>query len=431
MKKQCSCNPSYEKCLKAFDLVGVARECGWLQRLGSKLDAHVWVQAFLAASAIPCASLRTVAFYGGIFISATVSKQALHKRLHNKGTALIEAILSASIQSKSQVSDKGLGCLGFKRILLQDSTSIKLPSRLRETYQGPGNEHGRSANVKVQAVFDLLGSAFLKLKVGNYAQTDSKAAEDTSSLVGSKDLLCWDLGYFNLSAFGDILARGADILTRARAGAVILDAASGDRIDLLAMLRGRGEADMSVLVGEKKRLPMRLVAYKLPKKIADERRRKAKEGAKRRGQQIKKATLDLLDWGIYLTSCSCDQLPVEKVKELYAQRWNVEILFKSFKSHMRLAEVPSYACEEMALCLIYATLLRATLCHATLFNWARSKCGRSRVSHLKATSLFEALGAMLPTLQLDRDVLEANILKHCQYDKRKRLNIMQQLESLG
>lgn len=431
MKTQEPFESSCYRSLQKLDLDAIAQKCGWLRRLGSKLDASAWCHAFIAASAIPTASLRTVAFYVGLLLEATVSKQAMHKRLHNKGIAFLEAILGAAMLNKSRGSDEGFSCLGFKRILLQDSTSMKLPLRMRDTYKGPGNSNGKSSSLKVQAVFNLLEGVFDSFKIGAYVDTDMASAKETVALVEPKDLLCWDLGYFNLSAFRDIIARGADILTRAKSGVIMSDPESRERIDLLALLESDVNVDTQVLVGGKQKLPMRLVAFKLPRKVAQERRRKAKATAKRKGQNLKKITLKLLDWQIYLTSCSPEQLPAAKVKELYAQRWSIEILFKAFKSHMRLADIPPHSSVEMVQCLVYAALVRITLCHTAILPWARATCGRTRVSILKFTSLLEALGSMLPDFQFNQEVLEANVLKHCLYDKRKRTNLFERLESLG
>ena len=253
--------------------------------------------------------------------------------------------------------------------------------------------------------------------------------------LGSKldpgDLLCWDLGYLNIAAFRAILKKGADILSRAKNGVIMKDPRTLERIDLLELLHGAGDFDGDVLVGDKHELAMRIVAFKLPKKVADERRRKAKATAKRKESNLAKRDLKLLDWQVYLTSCSKGKLPAAEAKELYCQRWSIEILFKAFKSHMRLAEIPPQSSLEMVQCLVYASLLRIVLCHATILPWARAACGATRVSVLKLSSLIEALSAMPPGFQFDQETLEANFVKHCQYDKRKRKNLFQRLESLG
>lgn len=423
--------PSLCRSLENLDPVAIAKNCGWMQRLGSKLDPSSWCQALIAASAIPTASLRTVGFYAGMLLETTVSKQALHKRARRKGAAFLEALLAAALRSKCRASSETFSCLRFKRILLQDATSMNLPLRMRDTYKGPGNAYAKSSSLKVQAVFDLLGGVFASLKIGAYVDTDMAAAKETVALVGPGDLLCWDLGYFNIAAFRDILEKGADILCRAKNGVVMKDPRTRERIDLLELLQSAGNFDGDVLVGDKHELAMRMVAFRLPKKVADERRRKAKATAKRKGSNLAKRDLKLLDWQVYLTSCSKGKLPAAKAKELYCQRWGIEILFKAFKSHMRLAEIPPQSSLEMVQCLVYAALLRIVLCHATILPWARAACGATRVSLLKLSSLIEALAAMPPGFELDQETLEANLIKHCQYDKRKRKNLFQRLESLG
>ena len=422
---------SIRRSLEKLDPATIAKKSGWMRRLGSKLDSSSWRLACVAASAIPTASLRTVAFFSGMLRRTTVSRQALRKRVRAKGPAFLKALLAAALKSECSPSSESLGCLGFKRVLIQDATSMNLPLRMRGAYKGPGNAYCESSSPKIQAVFDLLGGVFASLKIGAYVDTDGAAAQETVALVEPGDLLRWDLGYFNIAAFGDIVEKGADILTRAKSGIVMEDPRTRQRIDLPELLRSSGDFDGEVLVGDKHELAMRMLAFKLPGKVADERRRKAKADAKRRGKTLSKAASKLLDWQVYLTSCSKKKLPGSKAKELYCQRWGIEILFKAMKSHMRLADIPPQSSLEMVQCLVYATLLRIVLCHATVLPWARSVCGSTRVSALKLASLVEALGAMPLGFQFDQETLEANLIKHCQYDKRKRRNLFQRLEGLG
>ncbi len=88
---------------------------------------------------------------------------------------------------------------------------------------------------------------------------------------------------------------------------------------------------MDVLVGSKKKLPMRLVAKKMNPEIGKKRieeARKDRHSKSNHSAQYYK----LLAYEIYLTNVKADMLDTNKIAKLYGLRWHIEILFKSWKS---------------------------------------------------------------------------------------------------
>ncbi len=53
------------------------------------------------------------------------------------------------------------------------------------------------------------------------------------------------------------------------------------------------------------------------------------------------ARLRLADWTILLTNVTPEQLSTQQLLEAYSCRWQIEVLFKSWKSHFRLGLLPS------------------------------------------------------------------------------------------
>ena len=81
----------------------------------------------------------------------------------------------------------------FNRIIVQDSTIIRLPKRLFEEYSGVANGHSKVCNSRVQGVYDLVAEKFLFFSVDSYSKNDLEAAPEL--VLGKGDLTLRDRGY--------------------------------------------------------------------------------------------------------------------------------------------------------------------------------------------------------------------------------------------
>lgn len=401
-----------------------------MAREGGKISPAEFCSAMIEATNIPTASLRIVAFLSGRFSSVSVSKQALHKRLNARARKFFESLLGEAISSKAK-SALPERKLGFSRIIVQDSTSIALPQHLLEVFKGAKNASGERSGLKIHASFDLLAKRFTGFEIREQRSADQGFALEGTEGLGEGDLLLRDLGYFSVASFRELERNKAHVLTRWQPKVALVDPIKLDTIDLLPLLRGSSRIDREVLVAEKERLSMRLIAFRLPKEIAEERRRKLKENAKRKGRTPSRYLLELQDWQIHLTTCDRDSLSFEEVFELYRQRWMIEILFKGFKSHMSIGRMPPYGSEMMVRCLILCTLIRIVLASVVTLPILEEAPQERHISVLKLLSLVEALGFEPNSSYFDERINLDNFLRHCRYEKRKRKALPQRLDSLG
>lgn len=226
----------------------------------------------------------------------------------------------------------------FTHVLVGDSTSIALADALADTYPGCGGTGtaGRAA-LKIQVQWDLLAGTLTHAAIEPGSQADA-----TSSLATlpppAGALVLYDLGYFDLERFADWNRRGVRWISRGLSHLTFtLDGRSRDLIDWLAAQRGR-RIDRAVLIGAK-RLPCRLIAIRVPKAVAKRRRQAAiKKAAKKKGRRPSRHHLASCAWVIYLTNCPASQLASHEVEVLYRLRWQIELLFKLWKSHHHLAD---------------------------------------------------------------------------------------------
>ncbi len=108
-------------------------------------------------------------------------------------------------------------------------------------------------------------------------------------------------------------------------------------INLLAILRRDGRFDRWVLIGEQQSR-MRVVALAVPQEIANRRRAIAKKNHDGRCIPTRQR-LQLMNWSLFVTNVSSKVWSPSVIARIYRLRWRIEIIFKSWKSHLRLREL--------------------------------------------------------------------------------------------
>ena len=95
----------------------------------------------------------------------------------------------------------------YKRILIQDSTVIRLPLKLFGVFSGVKNAAGSVCNARIQGIYDLIAGEFVYFSIDPYSKNDTVASIDIPVRKG--DLVLRDRGYFNLTAVKKIIEAGA------------------------------------------------------------------------------------------------------------------------------------------------------------------------------------------------------------------------------
>jgi hypothetical protein len=382
-----------------------------------KLEPLNFLYSCLLAVSCGSCSLRCQAILAGLFgPGTTLSKQALHKRLGDASALFMANVLARLLSAHVSANQDHHG--PFRRILVQDSTCLSLPQSLLSLFPGASNALGRSACARIQCVVELLSESFLHFSIDAFTRNDQAASSDLLDLLRPGDLILRDLGYFCISVLERIARAGAFFITRWQYGTSLLDPQSGKPIDLLHLLDRHRPLDMPVLMGKKHKMPVRLLAFPLPQSVADSRRRKARSDRDRRTNHSKEF-LALLSWNFFLTNADQSILPPKQAARLYRLRWRIEILFKSWKSHLGLSSLAKVGTHQIKT-LLCAQLVLALLLHHSL------PVGTDNFSILKLSQLFSlfllpiALASLAPPDFLS--ALAKQIPRHCRYESRIRPN---------
>ena len=321
------------------DAETAAREVGFVRRQ-RVLTGAGFVQALVLGWLVcPTATLHHLTQMLAVR-GPTLSPQGLAQRFTPAAAALLERVLAAAVGTLITGAGTSPDLLArFAGVYVLDCTTITLPAALAGVWPGCGGRTGQGtqAALKLQVRFDLRPGR-LEGPVLLAGRTQDKAGPLHGDPLPVGALLLADLGYWSLDRFRELGQAGAAWLSRLDPHTGVLDG-TGTRLDLPRWLGRAGQptVDATVQVGLRQRLPARLLAVRVPPAVADARRRKLRATAQRKGTQPPQATLALAGWTVYVTNVPTDRLSLVEAHALGRARWQIELLFKRWKSQGHLA----------------------------------------------------------------------------------------------
>lgn len=350
-----------------------ARATGFVQRQ-SKLTGAAFVQALVFAwLANPQASIEALAQAAAV-AGVAISPQGLDQRFTEAGAAFLEQVLAAAIRAVVAADPVAIPLLErFTAVVLLDSSTVVLPEALALWWPGcgGGTNKNTAAAVKLQVRFDLCCGTLTGPVLLDARTHDCNTPLQRAPLPPGA-LRIADLGFFDLGLFKEMAVRGVHWLSRLHASPTVYDR-DGRPWDVPRLLaaRGGGEVDLPIFLGAEHRLAARLLAVRVSDGVANARRRRIRNEAKRRGQTPSATRLAWADWTILVTDVPPDLLSLREALVLARARWQIELLFKLWKSHGQIDESRS-AKPWRILCEVYAKLLAMLIQHWLLLTgcWA-------------------------------------------------------------
>ena len=371
------------------DVEKAARASKFVRRK-SPITGQVFLKALvLGFLEKPRASLNEIA-QSCLDLGVAVTTQAVDERINVFSVAFVQNMFCQALMIFRNHQPLGFAILQqFTAIHLVDSTTKALPDSMAAEYPGCGGKAALSS-LKIQLVFDFLS--------GNMKQVEMQAGNEPDQayrgylqMVQAGSLTIADLGYFCLDAFLAIAKKLAYFLSRYSYPTALLSV-RGERIDLVKFLRAQTEdvQELSVLLGSRPehKLACRLIILRTPEKVAEERRRKAKEHAKKRGRTLGATYLFLLGWTLFVTNAPASMISTSQVYDFYRIRWQIELIFKLWKSYSGLNHICARR-KERVMTELYAKLIGIVLVHfllAPLRSLDETWSGRE-VSAVKFTKL--------------------------------------------
>lgn len=339
----------------------VARETGFVQRASKMGGAEFSQITVLGWMAKPDGSLSELS-QTAASLGVQVSPQGIDERFGSASAEFMKRLLLEAMSEVVKAEPVAIPLLQrFQGVRLLDSSIILLPDELAEQWSGCGPTTGKAA-MKVMVEWDWLsGKLELQLLAG---RTHDQNNDLAVRLPPAGHLRIGDLGFFNLKQFHQMTQAGAYWLSRLKAGTTLLlhRQAQATSITQLLGVVSTAEVEFELRLSQTLQVPCRLLARRLPQAQAEERLRKLHQEAQRQGRTPSADQLTLAQWSVLITNIPAALLSLREAFILYRVRWQIELLFKLWKSEARL-DVSRSLNPWRVLTELYAKLLGVLIQH--------------------------------------------------------------------
>lgn len=337
----------------------IARLTGFVKR-DSKLTGTMFLSIFtLGMNMYQRPSLNQLIGLLKIIIpDLEISREGFQQRINEYAVKFFEFMLSQVINiSIKEVDLKILS--NFKRVLILDSTIIELPKELSEFFKGYGGCSSNSS-LKIQLCYDLKSGSFFYI-IQDGTNSDAKYDNSFVDKIEQDDLIIKDMGYFNPQAFIDLSKKGAYYLSRWKSNIEMYIKDNDNNFSLFDiesfLLKVTYIAEIEIYIKKDYQFSKaRLVIEKVPLEVKDIRLRKLELSSKRHGQTTKERTKLFQAYNIYVSNIEDRYLSNNNFRKLYGIRWQIELVFKNWKSNFNLDKVSGIRIERVK-CMIYSRLV--------------------------------------------------------------------------
>ena len=413
------------------DVLSHAYKTGFCSRIGKIHPCDFW-ESFCVESMRGVLSHNDLAARMDAEGKASVSRQAIGYKTSEAGLQFFKSILAMAMRQNVHVPEEMKRNHAFKRIIVQDSTVLKLPQRLYPDFSGVKNAHATVSNARVQAVYDVLAGSFLHYSIDPYSRNDQAAALDFNLQPG--DLSLKDRGYLSIASIRKVQNQKAHTIFRYKNPTVFYDVKTGEKIDLAHALEKEGCLDKTVRMGATKgeQVNVRVVAFPVPEEVANLRRMKTKKEIK--GKNPSKELLFLLGWSIFITTLPKEDVTAKEIAQLYGIRWRIENVFKTWKSNFCFDHIHNVSALQLRM-LLTARLTMISLLQHSIFNplaLVVKKVGRElslmKFMRYAQNNFIEMMSHPSQAIRLEN--LLAPMLKYAVMDQRKRVSLGEQIQLL-
>lgn len=305
----------------------------------------------------------------------TVSPQALDQRFNGKAVEFLKAIFNEMLEKQNRIlsDDNALLRSYFKSIKVADSTTIILPEHLKSTYRGSGGSSSDAA-AKIQLEYELFTGDFIQCAIVEGVSNDADYLKTFEKGIEANDLHIKDLGYFKGEHFQYIEKCGAYYLSKLKSttaiyikndkpeimdnGKVRKDSLY-KRVDIEEIVKPLAEGEtielFDIYIGKNNKFKTRLIVTKLNEECKKKRKNKFLKDVKKKNKNTSDKNILWTTINVYITNISSEVFDKGQLHDIYALRWQVELMFKIWKSIFKIHDIKKVKLERFQ-CFLYARL---------------------------------------------------------------------------
>lgn len=389
------------------NLQRIAVKCGFYKRSSKMLPSMFFDLLLHSASTNGQCSLGQLSGEAELVHDLSISKQGIDARIGKTAVSFVKGILEEVVARQIDAPLDADFLAKFNQVRIKDATRFDLPSRLKEHFPGFGGKVTSDAGVSIQLEFDAKNAKLHDLDIASARKTDIQDAKEKKEDVEKGDLIIRDLGYFSSAVLRSVIEKEAFFLTRLKSKMKVYGM-NGEELSFRKLHQGmvksqQARQHLQVTIGEKERIPVRLHIELVPEAVCQERIRKREKENKKKGYKTSEAHKVLARFNLMVTNAKEEDLPAEHVYQLYRMRWQVELLFKTWKSTMGINNVHPMRYHRL-MCLLYAKLILFLVNSQVTALFVRNLYGK----HKKHLSTSKCLKTLQSYFSRTREALSAH-----------------------
>jgi hypothetical protein len=291
-----------------------------------------------------------------------MTKQSLHQRFSKQAVDFVKQLVEK--QCKTKLFDQSLKeeiLPNWNNIYLHDSCQFGMPDHMSSYFKGYGGGINNNSVVKIQHCYELKTGRLHSHQVCDAHSQDAMSGKEMMDTYQPGDLVLRDLGYFDLESFKLFDQKyKVGFISRLKPKTSIFEL-NGKKIDMGKLAHNMNKnsipyIDKNVIIGTKKPVDVRIIITLVPDQVKQERIRKTNKQNKSYGNQTSKTFRQYAAFNIFITNVEESILAADQVMKLYRLRWQIELMFKTWKSYYKIHCIKTCNCYR-TLCYLYANLL--------------------------------------------------------------------------
>lgn len=428
------------KIINKKEINEISYTSGFIKRSSSKITGFEFLTSLLVANSdSEHATLEKISDIFRSQFRVKIRAQSIMERLNNESAVnflknIFDNILKNQYTKIIKIVSPQL-LISFSKILIQDSTRCDLNQRLASAFKGSGGRASKSS-LKLDVIYDFKIQKFESIALYNGSIADQVLAHKIIEHITPNSLVIRDMGYLRVDCISEIVKAKAYFLSRMKNNMnIYLNEKDTEPLDLAKYLnenfRKVNIVERAVYMTAEK-VPVRLIAYKVPEDIAAQRRRAAHAKAKKEGHTLTQKKLTLLDFSLFITNVSAEVWPAEVIGTIYRIRWQIELMYKDWKGRLKIDCLLGINHFRIS-CLVYSRLIFILLINEVyqLFDYIGEFIER-QVSMHKVYSWVKSKDRILRILSgrfswWEERYLDELIFSCMSHQKRKRKTTLQSI----
>ena len=302
----------------------------------------------------------------------SVSRTAIDKKFTPEAVAFLHQIIQELMLKQQLLKPSALTMSDdwpFTSIRVLDASFVSVPDHLKARACKTGQ-----TSAKIQFELNILTgeSTFLCIDFDNI--NDVRMGARRVPFIEERELCLQDLGYFSFEQFEKIEGNEGFFITKLRSDVYIalknqfpsfhpngevVQSSLYHRIDLVALCKNLVPGEYleleGVHFGRDAHLPARCILFSHDENQKELRIQRIQRRTVQSGKKPKQVVKDLAGITVCMTNLP-ESISAPQIIELYRLRWQVELIFKVWKSYLEIDHFKVMK-QERWLCHLYGTLL--------------------------------------------------------------------------